>query len=123
MRHNKKTVKLGRTAAHRRSLFRNLLSSLFVHGYITTTDTKAKEVKRRADRLITWARKGTLHHRRMAARELFGAEAVQVLFDKWGKAYPNRDSGFTRSVKVRNRPGDGALLTKIELIDDSAAAS
>ncbi len=116
MRHNKKQVKLGRTAAHRRAMFRNLLSSLFIHGSIITTDAKAKELKRRADILIGWAKEGTLHRRRLAAAELFGAEAVQVLFDKWGKAFPDRDSGYTRSVKIKQRQGDAALMTLVELI-------
>jgi large subunit ribosomal protein L17 len=123
MRHNNKSVKLGRTAAHRKALFRNLLSSLFEHGAITTTDAKAKEVKRRADILIGWARKGDLHHRRLAARELFGALALQRLFDHWGKAFPDRISGFTRSVKVRERHGDGALMTLVEIIGAAPGAA
>lgn len=123
MRHNKRTLKLGRTAAHRRALFRNLLSSLFVHGYVTTTDVKAKEVKRRADILIGWARKGDLHHRRLAARQLFGADAVQQLFDHWGKSFPDRISGFTRSVKIGQRSGDGAPMSLVEIIVDSPAKS
>lgn len=116
MRHNKKQVKLGRTAAHRRSMFRNLLSSLFIHGSLITTDAKAKELKRRADILIHLAQEDTLHHRRLAAAELFTAEAVQVLFDRWGKAFSDRSSGFTRSVKVRQRQGDAALMTLVEII-------
>jgi large subunit ribosomal protein L17 len=122
MRHNKKQVKLGRTAAHRRALFRNLLSSLFEHGSIITTDAKAKEVKRRADILIGWARQGSLHHRRMAARELFGSPPLQRLFDHWGKVFPDRVSGFTRSVKIRQRLGDGALMTLVEIIEAPAVA-
>lgn len=121
MRHNKKQVKLGRTSAHRKAMFRNMLSSLFEHGTITTTDAKAKEVKRRADILIGWARTGDLHRRRLAAGELFGAFALQRLFDHWGKAFPNRISGFTRAVKLGQRQGDGAPLTIIEIIDDGAA--
>ena len=116
MRHNKKQVKLGRTAAHRRSLFRNLLSSLFVHGSIVTTDAKAKELKRRADILIGKAKQDTLHMRRLAAAALFGSEAVQILFDRWGKAFPDRVSGFTRTVKIKQRQGDAAQMTLIELI-------
>ena len=116
MRHNRKQVKLGRTAAHRRALFRNLLSSLFEHGSIITTDAKAKELKRRADILIGWARVGDLHHRRMAARQLFGSVPLQALFDRWGKAFPDRISGFTRVVKLHQRQGDAALMSVIEII-------
>ncbi len=121
MRHNRKQVKLGRTAAHRRALFRNLLSSLFEHGSLITTDAKAKELKRRADILIGWARIGDLHHRRMAAAELFGAEPVKALFDRWGKAFPDRVSGFTRVVKIRQRQGDAALMSLIEIIGANVA--
>ncbi len=116
MRHNRKQVKLGRTASHRKALFRNLLSSLFEHGSIITTEAKAKEVKRRADILIGWARIGDLHHRRMAAGELFGAMPLQMLFDTWGKSFPNRISGFTRTVKLFQRKGDAALMCLVEII-------
>lgn len=122
MRHNKKNVKLGMTASHRKAMFRNMLSSLFEHGTITTTDAKARELKRRADILIGWARTGALHRRRLAAGEVFGAFALQRLFDHWGKAFPNRTSGFTRMVKLGQRQGDGAPLTIIEIIDDSAVS-
>lgn len=116
MRHNKETVKLGRTAEHRRALFRNLLSSLFLHGSLITTDAKAKELRRRADRLIGWAREGTLSARRLAAAELFGPEPLKVLFEHWGPQFRERSSGFTRLVKVGPRQGDGASQTLVELI-------
>jgi len=119
MRHNKKQIKLGRTAAHRRALFRNLMASLFEHGSLITTDAKAKEMKRRADKLIGMAKKGTLAARRQAARHLYGSFALQELFDKWGPSYTNRSSGFTRLVKIGPRQGDAAPMTLIELIDDA----
>lgn len=116
MRHNRKLNTLSRTSAHRRALLRNLLSSLFEHGSIITTEVKAKEVKARADRLIGWARKGDLHHRRLAARYLFGKKALQLLFDKWGPLFPDRETGFTRTVKLTQRKGDAAPLALIEII-------
>ena len=116
MRHNRKQVKLGRTAAHRRALFRNQLTSLFVHGSIITTAAKAKEVKRRADRLITWAKEGTLAARRRAARELFGHEALQELFGRWGPSLDDRDSGYTRTVRIGPRQGDGAEMMLVEIV-------
>ncbi len=116
MRHNKKKVKLGRTAEHRRALFRNLLSSLFLHGSLITTDAKAKEVKRRADRLISWAREGTLAARRRAAAELFGPRPLKALFEHWAPQFEGRTSGFTRLVKVGPRQGDGASQTLVELV-------
>jgi len=122
MRHNNKKAKLGKTAAHRKAMFRNMLSSLFEHGSVTTTDAKAKELKRRADILIGFAKEGGLHRRRLAAGDLFGSFALQRLYDHWGKAFPNRTSGFTRTVKIGQRQGDGAPLTLVEIINDGAAA-
>lgn len=120
MRHNVKTVKLGRTSAHRKALFRNLLSSLFIHGSMITTLPKAKELKQRADKLIGWARKGDLNHRRLAAGHVFGSEALQALFDRWGAAFPDRESGFTRIVHVGPRHGDAADMALIEIIGANA---
>jgi large subunit ribosomal protein L17 len=116
MRHRKKQIKLSRTKAHRRALFRNLLSALFTHGSIITTEAKAKEVKRRADRLILWAQRGDLHSRRLAAGELFGAEPLKLLFEKWGKELQGRKSGFARVVRLWRRQGDGAPLALVELV-------
>ncbi|NOZ01660.1 MAG: 50S ribosomal protein L17 [Deltaproteobacteria bacterium] len=116
MRHNKKQIKLGRTSAHRRAMFRNMLSSLFENGSIITTDAKARELKRRADKLIGFAKKGTLSARREAARHLYGASALQVLFNQWGPSFDDRTSGFTRLVKIGPRKGDAAPMTLIELI-------
>jgi large subunit ribosomal protein L17 len=116
MRHRKKQIKLSRTKAHRRALFRNLLSALFTHGSIITTEAKAKEVKRKADRLVLWAQRGDLHSRRLAASELFGAEPLRLLFDKWGKVLQDRKSGFARVVRLWRRQGDGAPLALVELM-------
>lgn len=115
MRHRRDQIKLSRTSAHRRALFRNLLSSLIIHGSIITTEVKAKEVKRRIDALVSKAKANTLHARRMAARELFGAEAVKTLFSKWVPAMADRESGFTRLVRIGPRKGDGAPLALIEM--------
>lgn len=115
MRHNVKKIKLSRTKAHRRALFRNLLSSLFLKGALITTDAKAKELKRRADRLVRLAKKGTLHARRLAAAELFGPQPLKALFEEWAPKFVDRETGFTRLVKVGRRYGDGAPLTLVEL--------
>jgi len=116
MRHRKKQTKLSRTKAHRRALFRNLLSALFTHGSIITTEAKAKEVKKRVDKLILWAQRGDLHSRRLAAAELFGAEPLKLLFEKWGKELQGRKSGFARVVRLWRRQGDGAPLALVELV-------
>lgn len=121
MRHNRKQVKLNRTASHRRALFRNMLSSLFLHGRIVTTEAKAKEVKRRADILIGMARKGTLHHRRLAAAQLFGADALHALFDQWAPRFPDRVSGFTRAVKLGFRQGDASQMVLVEILGATPA--
>ena len=116
MRHRNSLNTLGKTSAHRKSMLRNLLSSLFEHGSIITTETKAHEVKRLADKLIGWARKGDLHHRRLAAGFVHGPLALQTLFEKWGKAFPDRETGFTRTVRIRQRQGDAATMSLIEII-------
>lgn len=116
MRHRNKLNKLNKTAAHRRAMLRNLLTGLFEHGAIITTKPKAKLVKKWADRLITWGKRGDLHSRRLAARYLFGKEALQMLFDEWAPAMEDRNSGFTRLVNYKIRKGDGAQLTLIHLV-------
>ena len=116
MRHRNKLNKLNKTAAHRRAMLRNLLTGLFEHGAIITTKPKARLVKKWADRLMTWGKRGDLHSRRLAARYLFGKEALQMLFDEWAPAMDDRDSGFTRLVNYKIRKGDGAQLTLIHLI-------
>ena len=116
MRHRNKLMKLNKDMAHRRAMLRNLLTGLFEHGAIITTRPKAKLVKKWADRLVTWGKRGDLHSRRLAARYLFGKEALRMLFEEWAPAMTDRDSGFTRTVNYRIRKGDGAQLTLIHLI-------
>ncbi len=116
MRHRNKLMKLNKDAAHRRAMLRNLLTGLFENGAIITTRPKAKLVKKWADRLVIWGKRGDLHSRRLAARFLFGKEALQRLFDEWAPALNDRDSGFTRTVNYKVRRGDGAQLTLIHLI-------
>lgn len=128
MRHRKKFRKLSRTAAHRRALFRNLVSALFVHGSIKTTDAKAKELKRRADRLIAMAvrcEKGNrgLHARRSLAREVFGAEPIKALYQRWLPGLMNRDSGYVRIAKVGRRLGDGAPVSVVQIIGADMVAT
>ena len=116
MRHRNKKVQLNRPKGHRKALLRHLLTGLFEHGAIITTVPKAKLVKRWADRLITWAKKGDLHHRRLAARYLYGHEALQRLFDEWAEQLQDRNSGYTRTVRYKRRRGDGAPLMLIHII-------
>lgn len=108
--------KLGRTAAARRALFRSVVTSLFLYNRITTTEAKAKAVRPIAERLITWARKGDLHHRRLAASFILEPRAVQNLFDTIGPHFADRPGGYTRIIKLGFRSGDAAPVAMLELI-------
>src|SRR5205809_1275254 len=103
MRHRVAGVKLSRTTAHRRALFRNLVTALLEHEIIRTTDAKAKETRRWADRMITLGKQGTLHARRRAATVLRRASIVKKLFDEIAPRYAERNGGYTRVVKLGHR--------------------
>ena len=121
MRHRVAGVKLSRTAAHRRALFRNLVTALLEHEAIRTTDAKAKEVRRGADRMITLGKQGTLHARRRAATVLRRANVVKKLFDDLAPRYAERHGGYTRVVKLGHRLGDAAHLSVVELVERKGA--
>ena len=112
--------KLGRTASARRALFRSSVTNLFIHDRIITTESKAKEMRPIAEKLITWARKGDLHYRRLAAQYVLEPEALQRLFDEIGPEYAERPGGYTRIVKLGPRRGDAAPLAVIELVGTGA---
>lgn len=117
MRHRKTGRKLGRDSSHRQALFSNLLAALITYESITTTLAKAKELKRIADRMITFAKKGDLHARRLALRSVRNQAAVKRLFDKLGQRYTERNGGYTRIYKLGPRHGDCAPMALIEWID------
>ncbi len=117
MRHRKRGRQLGRNTKHRLALFRNLATSLMEHERIETTEAKAKELRGITDRLITLGKEGTLHARRGALRVLRTKQAVSKLFDDIAKRFPDRHGGYTRIIKTRQRPGDGAPLVAIELVE------
>ncbi len=116
MRHRRAGRKLGRTSAHRQALLRNLTSSLFLHEKIITTEAKAKELRRVAERMITLAKRQGLHARRLAATVVQDARALKKLFDRLGARYQDRQGGYTRITKLGPRVGDGAPMVAIELI-------
>ncbi len=116
MRHRKKGRKLNRTASHRRAMLRNMASSLFIHGRIETTTAKAKELRPYAERLITLAKRGDLHARRLAAARMQGRDAVGKLFDEIGPRFQDRPGGYTRILKLGARKGDAAEMALIELV-------
>ena len=108
MRHRKFGKQMGRNTAHRRSLLRNLVTSLMLEERIETTVAKAKAARGPAERLITLGKRGDLHARRMAARYLTTPQAVKRLFDNLAQRYTTRSGGYTRIVRTGFRIGDGA---------------
>jgi large subunit ribosomal protein L17 len=117
MRHGKKGRKLGRSSAHRKALMRNLATALFTHGRIRTTETKAKELSMVADKLVTLAKRGDLHAQRQAVAMVFDKAVIGRLFKDIAPWYKNRQGGYTRILKLENRPGDNAPMAFIELVD------
>ncbi len=117
MRHRNARRKLGRTSAHRIALLRNLVTSLLDHEQIETTDAKAKELKRYADKMITLGKRGDLHARRQALRVVKSAEVTSKLFTTLAERYRTREGGYTRVLKLRTRVGDAAPISLVELVD------
>jgi large subunit ribosomal protein L17 len=115
MRHLKTGRKLNRTSSHRKALFRNLAASLLLHESIKTTNPKALELRRVADRLITLAKGNTMHDTRLAFAYLRDKEAVKKLFTDIGGRYTDTNGGYTRVVKIGRRKGDAAPMAIIEL--------
>lgn len=116
MRHLVDHRKLGRTASHRRALLRNMVTSLILHERIETTLPKAKELRRLADRMITWGKQGDLAAKRQAARVLRSSEALAKLFDGLSKRFKDRPGGYTRIVHFGVRRGDAAPMAAIEYL-------
>lgn len=115
MRHGKAGLKLGRSSSHRKAMFRNMVTSLFKYDRITTTDVKAKELKRWADDLITLAKRGDLHSQRQALAVITEKEVAYKLFKEAADRYGNIQGGYTTVIKVGNRPGDAAPVSIVEL--------
>jgi large subunit ribosomal protein L17 len=119
MRHNVMGRRLGRSKDQRKALFRNLTTELFRHNRIKTTEAKAKAIQPIAEKLITLAKRGDLHARRLAARELTDPTVLQKLFNEIGPGMDSRNGGYTRLFKLGPRRGDAARMTMIELVDMS----
>src|SRR5271169_6189285 len=117
MRHLKAGRKLNRTSAHRKALFRNLVTSLIEHEQVRTTDAKAKELRRVAERMITLGKRGSLHARRQALSYIRSRAVVSKLFDEVASRFRERLGGYTRIVKLGHRHGDAAAMSLIELTD------
>jgi len=122
MRHQKKTVKLGRTAAHRKSLLANQVCSLIEHKRIKTTLAKAKAVRPLAEKMVTLGKRGDLHARRIAAGYLGQKDAVKKLFAEIAPRAADRKGGYTRIIKLGQRLSDSAPMAYIEWVDSEGAA-
>lgn len=122
MRHQVSGRKLNRSSAHRVALFRNLVVALIRHGKIRTTDAKAKELRRFAERAVTLGKEGTLHAKRRAFDRIRDEAAVKKLFAEIAPGFANRAGGYTRIVKLGIRRGDAAALSIIEWTTDEQAS-
>jgi len=116
MRHLKSGRKLSRSSSHRWALMRNLITSLLRDEKIRTTDPKAKELRRWADRVITLGKEGSLHARRQALGIVQDKAVVRKLFDTLGPRFKDRPGGYTRIIKIGWRRGDAAAISMIELV-------
>ncbi len=121
MRHLNQGRKLNRTSAHRKALFRNLVLSLVRYERIKTTDAKAKELRRYADRMVTLGKRGDLAARRLAYNFMQSRDAVKKLFDEIAPRFKDRAGGYTRVVKFGMRRGDAAPLSIIEFTSNENA--
>jgi len=117
MRHRKSGKHLNRTSSHRKAMFRNMAVSLIEHEIIKTTVAKAKELRPYAERLITLAKRGDLHARRLVARKISDRDVRGRLFDEIAPGFARRPGGYTRILKLRHRRGDAAEMALIELVE------
>ncbi|WOP18939.1 50S ribosomal protein L17 [Raineyella sp. LH-20] len=113
-----KGPRLGGSASHERIILANLASQLFEHGAVVTTEAKAKRVRPLAEKMITKAKRGDLHARRVVLKTITDPSVVHVLFTEIAPAMEGRDGGYTRITKIGNRQGDNAPMAKIEVITE-----
>jgi large subunit ribosomal protein L17 len=122
MKHRVAGRRLDRTTEHRTAMFRNMVTSLITHERIVTTTPKAKELKRIADKIITLAKKGGTHARRLAFKDVRDPSALAKLFETLAPRFAARPGGYTRIIRVANRAGDNAEMAVIELVEKTPAA-
>lgn len=140
MRHLKRTAKLGRTGEHRNAMLSNLVCSLIKHKRVTTTLAKAKAARSVAEKIVTLGKKGTLHARRLASARLHthgptvqlskeekkkwrqNEDVLRILFDEIAPAFKERNGGYTRIIRMEQRPGDSAQKAILEWVDTVATA-
>jgi large subunit ribosomal protein L17 len=116
MRHQKAGRRLGRNMSHRKALMRNMATSLLDHEKIETTEIKAKEVRRYAEKMITLGKRGDLHARRQALSFLRSRDVVAKVFDEYAERFKDRNGGYTRIMKLGHRVGDNARMAIIEVL-------
>ncbi|OBA73075.1 50S ribosomal protein L17 [Mycobacterium sp. 1554424.7] len=118
-----KGPRLGGSSAHQKALLANLATSLFEHGRIKTTEPKARALRPYAEKLITHAKKGTLHNRREVLKKIRDKDVVHALFAEIGPFFADRNGGYTRIIKVEARKGDNAPMAVIELVREKTVTS
>jgi len=118
-----KGPRLGGSSSHQAALLANLATSLFEHGRIKTTEPKARALRPYAEKLITHAKKGTLHNRREVMKKIRDKDVVHTLFAEIGPFFAGREGGYTRIIKVEARKGDNAPMAVIELVREKTATS
>ncbi len=123
MRHQKHTVKLGRNGSHRNAMLANLVCSLIKHRRVTTTLAKAKAARPVAEKMVTLGKKGSIHHRRLAAARLHQEDAVRILFNEIAPEHQDRTGGYTRIIKLGTRRGDAAQTAILEWVEAGEGAS
>lgn len=123
MRHRKKTVKLGRTSAHRDAMFANMVCSLIEVKRIKTTLPKARAARVLADKMVTMGKRNTLATRRLAVAKLHQKDAVKELFDVVAPGFANREGGYTRIIKIGTRSSDGSEMAYLEWVEAAEVAA
>jgi large subunit ribosomal protein L17 len=118
-----KGPRLGGSSSHQKALLANLATSLFEHGRIKTTEPKARALRPYAEKLITHAKKGTLHNRREVMKKIRDKDVVHALFAEIGPFFADREGGYTRIIKVEARKGDNAPMAVIELVREKTVTS
>jgi len=118
-----KGPRLGGSSAHQKAILANLATALFEHGRIKTTEPKARALRPYAEKLITHAKKGTLHNRREVLKKIRDKDVVHALFAEIGPHFADRNGGYTRIIKVENRKGDNAPMAVIELVREKTVTS
>ncbi|AJT66333.1 50S ribosomal protein L17 [Streptomyces chattanoogensis] len=116
-----KGARMGGSASHEKAMLRNLATSLFEHGRITTTEAKARRLRPYAERLVTKAKKGDLHNRRQVMQLISDKSVVHTLFVEIAPRFAERPGGYTRITKIGNRRGDNAPMAVIELVEGEIA--